>query len=140
MQWSGFIFQQDGDLKHTWRKALNWFQDHHIDVLEWPAQSPDLNPIEHLWDHLKWGLNSYENHPTSIHELKRRVKVEWNNIDPNVYKDLIFSMLRRLEAVIQAKGDSIKYWYTNCSSLLYFLFNFSYSSQTSYSPVYPYKI
>ncbi|CAG8591375.1 13882_t:CDS:2, partial [Acaulospora colombiana] len=82
MHRSGFTFQQDGDPKHTSAKARNWFQDHRVNVLKWPAQSPDLNPIEHLWDHLKRRLNSYEDHPSSIHELERRIEVEWNNIDP----------------------------------------------------------
>lgn len=53
------IFQQDNDPKHTSKRAQIWMEDNHITLLDWPPQSPDISPIEHLWVHMKDRLNEY---------------------------------------------------------------------------------
>ena len=106
---SDIIFQQDNNPKHTSKKAQNWFKDNKFEVLTWPPQSPDLNPIEHLWSHLKRRLSDYEHPPTGIQELWSRVEVEWNKIGPEVCQNLIESMPRHVSAVIKAKGGYTKY-------------------------------
>jgi transposase len=106
---SEVIFQQDNDPKHTCKKAKEYFKTSHLQVLTWPAQSPDLNPIEHLWEHLKSQLALYEEPPKGMLELWERIEVEWDKIPKKVCQNLIESMPRRVAAVIKAKGGSTKY-------------------------------
>jgi transposase len=105
----GCIFQQDNDPKHTSKKAKNWMEENDITLLDWPAQSPDLNPIEHLWHHIKLQLCKYEEPPKGVWQIWERVAEVWNGIEPEVCQGLIESMPRRLEAVIKAKGGNTKY-------------------------------
>jgi len=103
------MFQQDNDPKHTSKKATKWFEDNKIEVMAWPAQSPDINPIEHLWVDLKKALNKHPKPAKGVHELWERVVEEWNGIGPETCQNLIESMPRRIQAVIRAKGGHTKY-------------------------------
>ncbi|KAJ3478481.1 hypothetical protein NLI96_g9726 [Meripilus lineatus] len=103
------VFQQDNDPKHICKRAKKWFKDQGMEVLSWPAQSPDLNPIEHLWYYLKQRLREYEEPAGGVKELWRRTEVEWEKIPKEVCQKLIESMPRRIAAVIRAKGGYTKY-------------------------------
>jgi hypothetical protein len=103
------IFQQDNDPKHTSSLAKEWFSKEGIEVLPWPAQSPDLNPIENLWHHLKLKLSKYEQNARGIHELWERCDREWNTFTREECRKYIDSMPARVAAVIKAKGGQTSY-------------------------------
>ncbi|KAG1577716.1 hypothetical protein G6F47_013016 [Rhizopus delemar] len=110
MDWSTAYFQHDGDPKHRSKSAVQWLQANGVNYIDdWPAQSPDLNPIEHLWHHLKLKLSLYDKKAKGVHELWERVEKEWNSFDKEVCRRYIDTMPARIKAVIDAKGGSTRY-------------------------------
>ncbi len=107
-----FIFQQDLAPVHTAKSTNNWFNDHSVGVLDWPANSPDLNPIENLRGIIKRKMRNKTRDQKIMRwdELKATVKEPWASIPPQQCHKLITSMPRRIEAVIKAKGAPTKYW------------------------------
>ena len=75
----------------------------------WPAHSPDLNPIEHLWDILDRAIRARPRQPRTLAQLEQALIEEWNNIPQQRITRLIQSMRRRCEAVINARGHHTRY-------------------------------
>ncbi len=101
-----FIFQQDSAPAHTAKGSKSWLNDHGVGVLDWPANSPDLNPVDNLLSRGKWETRDQK----IADELKATVKETWASIPPQQCHKLITSMPRQIEAVIKAKGAPTKYW------------------------------
>jgi transposase len=103
-----FFLWQDNDPKHTAKIVKAYLQDEaQIRVMPAPPQSPDLNPIEHLWDVL--GRRLQKRRFRSVSELKVGIMEEWKEIGSQVTGTLVGSMKRRLDAVILSKGSATKY-------------------------------
>ncbi|KAF2883208.1 hypothetical protein ILUMI_22961 [Ignelater luminosus] len=98
-----FIFQQDRDPKDTPKVVQEWFSSNGIEVLEWPAQSPDLDLIERLWSVLK--VDVARCRPRNIRQLKEIIKKEWAKIDSNLAQKLVAFMPRCCQAIIKLKMD-----------------------------------
>jgi transposase len=99
--------QQDNDPKHTSRVAKDFLAENGVEVMNWPANSPDLNPIENLWQVIK---NKVEKRmPENIEELKRFLAEEWDAVSEQTVINLISSMKNRCNQVLEKNGDRIEY-------------------------------
>jgi transposase len=104
-----FIFMQDGAPCHTAKSVSTFLRANNIPVLPWPGNSPDMNPIENLWELVKRRVS--ENIITTKKDLIEKLIAVWHR-DPEVAvmaANCIKSMPRRVEALLKAKGGSTKY-------------------------------
>jgi transposase len=104
-----YIFQDDNAPVHRAKIVKQWMENNSITNIPWPAQSPDLNPIEHLWDVLERKVRKHAPHPKNLTELMAVLEEEWYKIEPEVLENLVDSMPRRVQAVIDSHGNPTKY-------------------------------
>jgi hypothetical protein len=102
-----WIFMHDNDPKHTAHIVRGWLEKQRFQTMPWPAQSPDLNPIEHLWEDVDKIVR--ETKPESLGQLWMLIHESWQGIPRERCKKLVESMPRRCAAVIKARGNSTKY-------------------------------
>jgi len=102
----GFIMQQDNDPKHTSKLCSNYLhrkeESGELKMMIWPPQSPDLNPIEFLWDELDRRVRKV--YPTSQEHLWETLEKEWNEISNSVLEKLVERMPRLVKKVLSTKG------------------------------------
>lgn len=102
------FFMQDGAPCHTAKDVTQWLTDCDIPFFsDWPGNSPDLNPIENLWAILKRKLRQADT--SSVTRLKAAIRKEWEEINPDILKNLASSLPTRLNECIKRKGMPTHY-------------------------------
>lgn len=101
---SGVEFQQDGAASHTSKSTKKWFRDNKISLFPHPARSPDLSPIESVWNELKKRLRALPHLPTSVPQLIQVIKDIWEELPLSDIDKHIITMESHVKAVLGAKG------------------------------------
>jgi hypothetical protein len=100
-QANNVTFQQDNARPHLTQQ--------NVDLLPWPAVSPNLSPIEHVWDEMERRLRHLPNQPVTLAEMGPALIRIWNNIPQAFFNNLVRSMRRRCQACINANGGHTRY-------------------------------
>lgn len=104
-----FILMDDNARPHRANIINNWLEDVGIERMDWPANSPDGNPIEHAWDALGRRIADREIPPRTLPELTAALTEEWNRIPQEFINNLINSMHDRCQTFINVRGDHTHY-------------------------------
>ncbi len=98
------LFQQDNAKPHTAAITTAWLRSRRVRVLNWPACSPDLSPIENIWSIIKRKIR--QRWPQNLQQLETYIRQEWDQIPTPKLQKLITSMSRRLQTVLKRRGDA----------------------------------
>ncbi|UYV64060.1 hypothetical protein LAZ67_2006425 [Cordylochernes scorpioides] len=104
-----FLLMDDNARPHRAGVVDTFLQNHAIARMNWPARSPDLNPIEHVWDNLGRRISSLQPPPRNTHELETALTQEWALIPQELINSLFLSMGHLCRACLSVKGDHTPY-------------------------------
>ena len=104
-----FVFQQDNAAIHISNSTKQWFAEHYIDIMAWPARSPDLNPIENLWGILVRDVYADCRQFENVRDLKIAIRNAWNRISNQTLANLVGSMQNRMTETLKMRGNITKY-------------------------------
>ncbi|GFV37932.1 transposable element Tcb2 transposase [Trichonephila clavipes] len=94
---------------HRANLVEDFFLEEGIVRMEWPTCSPDMNPIEHVWDSLRRRFASRQPPPQTLQELERAILEEWDKIPQLVINSHIDSMPQRCSTLLVARGNHTPY-------------------------------
>lgn len=103
------FLMEDGAPIHRAKVSKEWKENNSIQTFCWPAQSPDLNPIENVWSLMKDAVHNRRIRPRTVKEMLTALNEEWGAISRNFLTNIIDSMPERIRAVIDNKGGSTRW-------------------------------
>ena len=103
------IFQQDNAPVHVSKVTKQWLDQHNIQILEWPARSPDLNIIENLWAKMSNDIYSGGVQYTTKEHLIKAINFSWNNLEQTFIENMYNSIPMRILQCIECKGGQTDY-------------------------------
>ena len=103
------VYMDDNARPHRPRAVTAYPQSEAVTSVPWPAMSPNLNPIEHIWDMLGRRIQAWEPPVQNIRQLEAALHREWQQLSQHDIRRLTGGMRRRVEAVIQARGGYTRY-------------------------------
>ena len=107
VNWRHYSFQQDNLSSHGEAGVQKWFKAKAINLLDWPSNSPDLNPVENLWGWLKQEVK--KENPRSLDDMKASLVRNWNKTTINFLKNFIDSLPQRFRLCIENGGERLPY-------------------------------
>jgi hypothetical protein len=121
-----FVFQQENARPHIARLSVNFLQANNVKTLSWPSRSPELTPIEHIFDMLNRRIRDNHYPFNSLQEFENALIIEWNTIPQYKNQKITSGMQKRCRATITANEAWTRYWHcwSFCESIMCHVLHF----------------
>lgn len=104
-----FVLVQDNATPHSAHRTQRLLATEQVEVMGWPPMSPDMNPIEHVWDYIGRQIQLSDAPPTTLPQLRQAIQQAWDGMPQGVLENLIDSMPRRRVALVATMGGYTRY-------------------------------
>ena len=103
------IYQQDNAKAHKAQPVMDYFEDWGYEVLDWPPQSPDLSPIENIWNVMKMRLKARRPRPRTKATMRNAMMEIWDELEDDIRENLILGFRSRCEECLKNKGGLVRF-------------------------------
>ena len=104
-----FVYVKDNATPHSARRTLTFLQNEQVEVMAWPVCSPDMNPIEHVWNQTGVFIRDMDSPSTNVAKLRQVVQIAWEVVTQDTIAHFIDVMPRRLAALAVVCGSFTRY-------------------------------